>query len=234
MEDVKRPLIMIVEDDGDVAWLNTRMLKRRGYDVLTARSVSEARMVLRRSTPDLFVLDVVLPDGDGFSLCEEIRKDSDAPVLFLTGKKSTEDKIAGLSGGGDYYLTKPYDIDEFLVVIERLLHRIQLVQRRISEASVISRGPLTLKIPEREALINGENAGLTQKEFAVLLLLVQNEGDELSSERIYEEVWNSPMHGSSGALRAQIARLKKKLDEENTDEFSILHKQGKGYTFTTT
>ena len=228
----RKPLIMIVEDDKETARLNARMLGRRGYDVLAANSAAEARALLRNNTPDLFILDIVLPDGDGLSLCTEFRMENDAPILFLTGKKSTQDKIAGLSGGGDYYLTKPYSLDELIVVVERLLHRAQQTRQKLHEAAVIrTRGKITLQIPQRMALVSGRDAGLTSKEFAVLHLLMENEGEELPAEEIYEHVWNSPMHGNSGALRAQITRLKKKLDEENTKEFSIQYKHGKGYTF---
>jgi DNA-binding response OmpR family regulator len=224
---------MIVEDDVETARLNARMIKRRGYDVLIANSAAQAREIAQGSTPDLIVMDVILPDGDGFALCQEFRLDNDAPIIFLTGKKSTEDKITGLSGGGDYYLTKPYDLDELIVVVERLLHKTAQTRKKIVEASVIVRGSLTLQIPQRTALVNGRDAGLTPKEFAVLLMLVQNEDTELASEKIYERVWNTPMNSNSGALRVQITRLKKKLGEESTDDFSILHMHGKGYIFTT-
>jgi len=229
----KEPLIMIVEDDAETAMLNARMLKRRGNEVVVANSIADAKTLIKDNTPDLFVLDIVLPDGDGLALCKELRQRNDAPILFLTGKKSTEDKIAGLSQGGDYFLTKPYSVDEFLVVVERLLQRTAETQKKISEASEIKRGALTLNLHQRAAFVNGCDAVLTHKEFSVLLILVQNEGMEIASEEIYERVWNSPMHGDSGALRVQIARLKKKLDEENADDFSILHIHSKGYMFTT-
>lgn len=231
--DEERLLILIVEDDAETARLNARMLTRRGYGVTTANSAAEARAAVRGNTPDLFVLDIILPDGDGLSLCREFRQNNDAPVIFLTGQKSTENKIAGLSGGGDYYLTKPYSIDEFLAVVERLLERTRRERKKVNEALSITRGSLTLQIPQRVAFINGRDVELTPKEFAVLLLLVQNEDMELPSGVIYEHVWRTPMNHDTGALRVQIARLKKKLDEENTDDFSIIYKQGKGYTFTT-
>ena len=231
--NTRKPLILIVEDDVDTARLNARMLKRHGYDVITALNAAEALTAARDNPPDLFVLDVVLPDGDGLTLCRQFRMESDAPVIFLTGRKATHDIIEGLTTGGDYYLTKPYNIDEFLAVVDRLLARTRLAQEKVAEASVIERGPLKLMIPERTVLLKGRDVELTPKEFAVLLLLVQNENAELSSQSIYEHVWHTKMNHDSGALRVQIARLKKKLDEENTDEFSLIYKQGKGYSFIT-
>jgi DNA-binding response OmpR family regulator len=234
----RKPLILIVEDDADMARLNARMLKRKGYDVLLAFNAAEARTLAASNTPDLFVLDIELPDGDGFTLCKEIRQDSDAPVLFLTGRKTTEDKVTGMNTGGDYYLTKPYNMDEFAAVIARQLQKADETRNKLDkavrDAIITTRGSLTLNIPQSRAIVNGYDTELTPKEFAVLLLLVQNEGKELTGEAIYESVWGTTMNGDSTTIRVHISRLKKKLNEENTDEFSILSGLGKGYTFTTT
>jgi len=229
----KALLILIVEDDKELARLNARFLKRQGYEVIIAYNAAEARSLFRENSPGLLVLDIGLPDGDGLSLCEEFRRDTDAPVLFLTGKTETGDKVMGLRKGGDYYLTKPYDSNEFLAVVQSLLRREEQTQKKIAEVSVIQRGPLTLKLQESKVFINGHDAELTPKEFAVLLILVQNEDKELTYETIYEHVWGTAMNNDSSALRQQISRLKKKLDEDNTDSFSILNDHGKGYTFTT-
>jgi DNA-binding response OmpR family regulator len=227
-----KPLILIVEDDGKLARLNARFLTRNGYDALIAPGTAEARALAREHRPDLFVLDVILPDGDGFSLCEEFRGEGDAPVLFLTGEKELASRMAGLGAGGDYYLTKPFDRDEFLAVVQSLLRRAHSARKKIAEAAVVARGPLELQIACGRAFVNGRDAELSQKEFAVLLMLVQNEGRELSGEAIYESVWGTPMNDDSGALRRHISSLKKKLDEENAGGFSILAGYGRGYTFT--
>ena len=172
----ERPLILIVEDDEDLARLNARLLKRQGYAVLIASSAAEARETVKKGSPDLFVLDVALPDGDGLSLCSEFRELSDAPVLFLTGKSSLDDKVSGLDAGGDYYLTKPHDNKEFVAVVQRLLRRAERTREIIAEASVITKGPLTLKLNEKKVYVNGCDAELTSKEYSVFLLLVENEG----------------------------------------------------------
>ena len=227
------PLILTIEDDEDMARLNGRFLKRQGYDVVIANTAAEARAHYEANIFDLLVIDIELPDGDGLSLCEEFRRDADVPVLFLTGRTKTDDKVKGLKAGGDYYLTKPFDRDEFLAVIQSLLRKEEHTQKRIAESTVIERGPLVLKLNESKAYLNGSDVELTPKEFAVLFILVKNEDKELSYETIYEHVWGTAMNNDSCALRQQISRLKKKLDEENTDRFSILNEHGKGYTFTT-
>ena len=228
----QNPTVLIVEDDSDMARLNARLLKRLGYDVYVACSSCEARTLFPEVSPDLFVLDVGLPDGSGLDLCKEFRKDSDAPLLFLTGRSGAEDKISGLDSGGDYYLTKPYDKDEFIAIVRSLLRRANQTREKIAEATAITKGSLTLKLDERKALVNGQDARLSSKEFSVLLLLVQNEDKELTYEALYETVWGTAMLNDSSALRQQISRMKKKLDEENAVDFSILNEQGKGYTFT--
>ena len=232
-ESVKRPFVLIVEDDEDMAELNARMLKRRGYGNAAAYTASQARELAAKYKPDLIVMDIVLPDGDGLSLCKELRRYSDVPVLFLTGQTDLDSKIAGLSAGGDYYLTKPYSAEELLVVIKRLLQRALQVRNSIIDSTTITKGPLTLHIPTRACLLRGQDIELTSKEFAILLLLMRNENVEIQSEQIFESVWNLPMGSNTGALRVQIARMKRKLDEENTDEFSITYSRGRGYCFTT-
>ncbi|MCL1808641.1 MAG: response regulator transcription factor [Clostridiales bacterium] len=233
----RKHLILIVEDDADTAQLSARMLRRRGYGVLLACTAAEARAFIHKDAFDLIVLDVGLPDCDGFALCKEIRQGSDTPILFLTGRKTTKDKVAGMDTGGDYYLTKPYSAEEFTAVIKRLLQKAQQerdkVDKAAREAAVITLGPLTLMLPENTALVNGCNAKLTPKEFAVLLLLVKNQGRELSSKAIYENVWGTAMNSDKNAIRMHVSRLKKKLGADNSDSFSILTGYGGGYTFTT-
>ena len=228
----QNPIVLIVEDDADMARLNARLLRRQGYDASIAYTAEEARLLVREISPDLFVLDIGLPDGSGLDLCKIFRQDSDAPILFLTGKSGAEDKISGLDSGGDYYLTKPYDKDEFIAIVRSLLRRANQTREKIAEATSIAKGSLTLKLDEHKALVNGQDARLSSKEFSVLLLLVQNEDKELTYEYLYETVWGTAMYNDSTALRQQISRMKKKLDEDNAADFSILNEQGKGYTFT--
>ena len=217
----------------DLSQLNARLLIRCGYNVVTAATAAEARALIRENAPDLFILDIGLPDADGVDLCKEIQESKNSPVMFLTGKAEISDKIAGLRAGGDYYLTKPFDRKEFVAVVESLLRRAERTRELLSNSSVINRGTLTLKLDERKAFVKGRDAGLTPKEFTLLQILVQNEDKEMRIEQLYEAVWGTPMYNDSNALRQRISRLKKKLDEENAVDFSILTEHGKGYVFTT-
>lgn len=223
--------ILIVEDYEVMAQYNARLLERRGYETSVACTAARARALFFEKQFDLYVLDITLPDGSGRDLCGEIRQRTNSPVLFLTGKTETKDKLEGFAIGGDYYLTKPYDREEFLAVVHALLRRAEQVQKEIDEASSLVRGPIRLMVAERKAYINEAEAELTSKEFALLLILAQNEDTEVPYETIYEAVWGVPMNGDAGALRQLMSRLRKKLDEENARGFSIFNKHGKGYTF---
>ncbi|MDR1193474.1 MAG: response regulator transcription factor [Peptococcaceae bacterium] len=210
----RKPLILMVEDEKELARFNTRFLTRKGYEVLLAFNAAEARALAREHQPDLIDLDVILPDGDGFALCEEFCAASDAPMLFLTGKKGPEDEMAGFTAGGDYYMRKPYEREQLLAAIQSLLRRADMTRQKIAEVTEITRGTLTLQIPRGK-------------------VVTQNENKELSDEAIYQSVWGMDMRGDNGALRRHISLLKKKLGEETADDFSIVSFYGGGYAFTT-
>ncbi len=228
-----RPVVLMVEDEDAVLQINARMMRRRGYDVRTAGTCREAIELLDSSLPDLLILDVMLPDGNGFELCDRFRRVSDHPVIFLTGKNETGDKVEGFGRGGDYYLTKPYDMDELLAVAARLIQRqLQTAEGR-ERLTVIRRGALVLDIPRARATVEGRNAALTAKEFALLLFLVQNEEHEVSPRRLYEAVWGARAENDTRTVRFHIANLRKKLHADDARDFDIVSSYGKGYLFTT-
>ena len=222
-------VILCVEDNLRVQLFNKPLLEAKGFTVKTAMTLAQAREIIGREMPSLIVLDIHLPDGNGLDFLRELRKQqktSNVPVIALTVDKEDNDLVAGFASGCDDYLPKPYNFDVLYARIEGLL-------RRAWYSGSIHKGALTLDILRNKAFVNGRNAELTPKEFAVLLFLVQNEGKELTAEAIYEHVWGTAMNIDSGAVRRHISMLKKKLDEENAVDFSILTEYGRGYTFTT-
>ena len=223
------PTILIVEDDEDLALLNARLLRRNGFNVLVAHSMADARVIIKNNEIDLFMLDVMLPDGCGFELCAELRERSTARILMLTGKTDSMDKCAGLGAGADYYLTKPFDVSELLAVIQSLLNK-AYVRLKEPISADITKGSLTLKANERRAYVRGRDVGLSSSEFSMLFLLVQNEEKVLTYGFLFETVFGAAMGSDSGALRKQISRIKQKLGESNED-FSIFNEYGKGYVF---
>ena len=229
----EKPIILVVEDETDVLRINARMLTRRGYTVYTAENCRQAYERMENPTPDLLILDIMLPDGSGYDICERFRSTSDHPVIFLTGKGETCDKIEGLGHGGDYYLTKPYDPDELLAVADRLIKRHLQTKRKHERLTTIVKGSLTLDIPLSRTAVNGADAGLTVKEFSLLLLLVQSEDKVVSPHELYEKVWGTPSGDDIRTIRFHIRNLRRKIHADDAKDYDIVSVYGKGYMFTT-
>ena len=229
----EKPIILVVEDETDVLRINARMLTRRGYTVYTAENCRQAYEKLTEPTPDLLILDIMLPDGSGYDICERFRSTSDHPVIFLTGKGETCDKVEGLGHGGDYYLTKPYDPDELLAVADMLIKRHLQTKKKREQLTRIVKGSLVLDIPKFKATVNGVDAGLTAKEFALLLELLRNENKDVSPQELYEKVWGVTAGGDTRTVRFHIKNLRKKINADNSNDYDIVSVYGKGYMFTT-
>jgi len=218
--------ILLVEDDKDIQEVNKSMLEwRGGYQVRLAGCLAEAKEQVKEAVPDLIVLDVTLPDGNGLDFLAELRQDKNVPVLLLSALGKIEDRIKGLQLGGDDYLSKPYNNDELFARIEALLRRAEQVPE------TIVKGTLTLRINSNQAFVNGRDIGLGQNiEFSLLHIFVQQENKILSSEYLYEEVWGQPMAGNDKALRTAISEVRKKLEGSG---YTITTLRGQGYRFET-
>ena len=199
-----------------------------GYRVLEAETIKRGKAILEKERPDLIVLDIMLPDGDGRLLCEELRGDSGIPILFLTALAKEDEIIEGFRVGGDDYLPKTYGVGVLIARIESLLKR----AKRVPES--ITKGALTIIIPSNEILINGENMNteekqhLTQKEFSLLLHFLQHENRLMGGSYLYEIIWGQPMGNDSNAFTNAIYKLRKKLTGSG---YTITFERGEGYCF---
>jgi len=218
-------LILLVEDNADLNESNSRVLTRRGYEVQSALTLAEARAQLAEIEPDIILLDVELPDGNGIEFCEEIRDKTAAHILFLTSKTEHENMVLGLKFGGDDYITKPFHLDELLARIDAAMRRRMIDKKPVQ---MITKGTLTLDIMATQAFIGGEDLALTPKEFSLLLLLVQNEGKVLSAEFVYEKTWNQPLNGDKNSLKSIFSRLRPKIEPAG---YIIQSLRGQGYMF---
>lgn len=214
--------ILLVEDNEQIMQGNERMLKRRGYEVIKALTLAEARIAIQEQMPDLFVLDIMLPDGSGLDFMVELRKYSQTPILLLTGLTTPDDIVRGLTAGGDDYLPKPYDFGVLLARVEALLRRSQQVPERIHK------GRLCLDVTADVATLDGADLLLSQKEFSLLLIFVQNEERFISAEYLYEKVWKQAMVGNSNTLKTTINRLREKI---KSSDYRIAWSRGEGYCF---
>lgn len=214
--------ILLIEDNEKILQGNERMLRRRGYEVVTALTIAAARNAMEGQLPDLLVLDIMLPDGSGLDFMRELRQNSRVPVLLLTGLTTPEDIVRGLNAGGDDYLAKPYDFGVLMARVEALLRRAAHVPEQLTK------GRLSLDVTADVATLDGVDLLLTQKEFVLLLLFIQNEGRFISAEYLYEKAWKQPMASDSNALKSALKRLRAKLEGSG---YCIALSKGKGYQF---
>lgn len=219
------PQILLVEDNANVLHLNRSVLVRKGYGVHCAESIEKGRLILKsRPQIDVAVLDIMLPDGNGLDFAREVKANIGCMVLMLTSKRSHADILEGLTSAADDYMTKPYRIEELTARIQALLAR-----KKETAATTIRKGKLTLDIPSGRAFLEEEDLLLSQREFALLLILVQNENHFVSAEALYESAWKLPLREDNGALKTTVSRLRKKLADSR---FEIESERGKGYCFT--
>jgi len=213
--------LLLVEDNPHIMDANSEALKLEGYRVLEAETVNQAKILYERESPDLIVLDIMLPDGDGISFCKELRREGKTPVLFLTALGQKDERLEGLRAGGDDYLSKPYDIDELIVRIAAILRRSDSVP------DTITKGNLVIKIPSNEVVVNGKTIRLSQNEFSLLLLFVQNEDKILDEAALYEKIWGQPMGNDNRAVQNAISRLRRSIEGAG---YEIIKVRSKGYT----
>ena len=215
-------MILLVEDNQKIMEANAFKFTREGYEVACALTLAEAREFLATNRPDLIILDIMLPDGNGIEFVNEIKQKAEIPILFLTGLSTPADIIRGLKAGGDDYLVKPYLFDE-------LFARVEAVMRRYAHfPEIIKKGNLTIDILAGIAKSNGQDLLLAKKEYALLLIFIQNEERFVKANYLYEAVWGAPMGSDTTALKGAIKRLRAKIKGCG---WSIGWYRGEGYIF---
>ena len=215
--------VLLVEDNDKLNEINRRALENVGYTTYTALTLSKAREHLSCFKPDVILLDVALPDGSGFDFCAEIRETTDAHILFLTSRRAHDEKLKGLSRGGDDYIVKPYKLSEMLARVAAAMRRRDMEK---APSNTVVLDSMTLNVSAGTAHISGRDLALSQKEFCVLLCLAQNAGNILSAETVFAKAWDQPMLGDKSALQITISRLRKKIEPSGYD---ISFVRGKGY-----
>ena len=221
-------VILLVEDDKRILHTNKRMLESEGFQVYCAETLAEARATMAVHAPDVVVLDIRLPDGSGLDFCAEIHNTVTVPVLFLTALDAQEDIIQGFEAGGNDYIAKPYDMDEFLARIKAQYNLVRMLRSEVSKNRNLVRGLLTLDVMVARAYLNGMDLLLAPKEFALLLFLMQHEGESFSNEHLFRHIWQQPINNSSHALKNAAYRLRKKLEGSG---YTVVATRGEGYRF---
>jgi DNA-binding response OmpR family regulator len=216
--------LLIVEDEPHILGNHQRFFTKSGYRVLTAATVAEARVQIA-AQPDAVLLDIMLPDGNGLKLLTEWRAEGiKIPVIMLTAWGKPQDISRGYRLGATAYLSKPFDYEAVLAVLDRIFSTAE------SMPNTIMRGRLTLDLFSDRALLNGADLVLSPKEFSLLYFFVQHEGEIISAGQLYEHVWGQPLIGSTRALENMIYRLRKAIESSG---YVIVTKRGHGYSFET-
>jgi two-component system, OmpR family, response regulator len=201
--------ILVVDDEPYLADLVATALRYEGFEAAVAGSGGEAFGQVTAFRPDLIVLDVMLPDGSGLEACRRMRRDGcDAPVVFLTARDATEDKIAGLTAGGDDYVTKPFSLEELIARVRAVLRR----TRRPEPAARLGFADLSIDDDAYEVRRNGVPLDLTPTEYRLLRYLVVNAGRVLSKRQILDHVWDYDFGGGDGVVQTYISYLRRKVD----------------------
>ena len=207
-EDIKA---LVVDDEESLADLVAMALRYEGWQVKTAHNVADAVAAHKEFSPDIAVLDIMLPDGDGLGLLKKLReKDPTLPVLFLTAKDSVEDRVQGLTIGGDDYVTKPFSLEELVARLRSVLRRSG--RGTSAEQSILQVGDLTLNEDSYEVFRGDTPIDLTSTEFELLRYLMSNPRRVLSKTHILDRVWDYDFGGKQSIVEIYISYLRKKID----------------------
>jgi two-component system response regulator RegX3 len=229
MAIAQKKKLLVVEDERSISEPLQHALEREGFDVALAESASGALDAFRIGRPDLVVLDVMLPDGDGREVLREIRQVSRTPVVMLTARGEEMDRVLGLELGADDYVTKPFSAAE-------LVARIRAVLRRTGETApahtaVFEVGEISLDLDTRTVRQSGELVELTVKEFELLRLLLESAGKVVKREKLISEVWDTNWFGSTKTLDVHVSSLRRKLRDDPGSPRYIHTVRGVGFRF---
>lgn len=223
--------ILICDDDRDIVAALKIYLSCEDYRLFTAYTGREAVEIARRENIQLILMDIMMPELDGIAATAKLRAESNVPIILLTAKSETSDKILGLNIGADDYITKPFDPMEVLARVRSQLRRYTSLGSQSKSPDVITIGAVSLDDPAKTVTVDGEPVNLTPSEYGILKLLMRNPGKVFSSAQIYESVWNETGAGSESAVAVHIRHLREKIEINPSDPRYIKVVWGQGYKF---
>jgi len=217
--------ILIVDDDKSLSFIMGETLKRHGYEVMLAYNEEECYNILEKNTFHLIILDINLPDSTGFDICKDLRRKSNIPIIFASARSSVTDKIDGLDIGGDFYLSKPYSMNEMLSVVNALIRR---CYNNSNEEKIVEFGAVKVNITSRTVTKNDKVVQLSLKEFDLLAYLANNINQAISKDKLISEVWGTFSIVEQSTLTVHIRWLREKLEDDpaNPKYIKTIHKVG--------
>lgn len=224
------PCILVVDDEADLRNIVKTALQKEGFsNVVTAGTVAEGIAAFEAHRPQIALLDIMLPDGEGLDICKKIRETSTIPVLFLSAKSDEIDKLLGLAIGGDDYITKPFSPKEVAYRVKAQLRRAGYSAAVQAVATSIKVGPFDMNADETEIYKNGELLELTAKEVGIMACFLRNPNRILSKDTLYERVWGEDFYGADNTLMVHIRRLREKIEDNPSTPYFITTVKGLGY-----
>ena len=221
--------ILICDDQKDIVNALKIYLTPEGYDLYEAYNGQEAVELCRKTPMDLILLDVMMPVMDGVTATAKIREFSNAPIILLTAKSETEDKVLGLNVGADAYITKPFVPVEVLARIRSQLRRYSRMDSRTEDKETLTIGGISLDDRTKSVTVEGEPVSLTPTEYSILHLLMSNPGKVYSTKALYEAVWQEAALGSEGSVAVHIRHLREKIEINPSEPRYLKVMWGQGY-----
>lgn len=232
--------ILVVEDEPSLVETLDYSLRKQGYEVITAVDGRKALDEARQQTPDLIVLDIMLPGLDGFEVCRILRREMNVPIIMLTARTEEVDKVVGLEVGADDYLTKPFSMRELIARVKANLRRVRIDREELTTTTTTAPNvatermifdELTIDLSRREVTVQGKVHHLKPKEFDLLVFLARNRGIVLSRDLILERVWGWEFDGGSRTVDVHVRWLREKIEASPSDPQRIVTVRGIGYRF---
>jgi DNA-binding response OmpR family regulator len=221
--------ILVIDDEETTVQLISLLLERRGYEVLKAFRAEDGLRKAYRNHPDLVLLDIMMPDMDGWELCRRLRELSDVPIIFLTARSEVKDVVKGLELGADDYVVKPYDNDELVARIKAHLRRTPTPPA--SEELVFNGGDFRINFMNREVRVRNKQVHLTPKEFNLLGILVRSAGRVITRTELVKEAWGPEYSDAIDSLKLYVHYLRQKVEQDPNRPEYILTSRGVGYRF---
>ena len=221
--------VLLIDDEITTVQLIKLLLERRGFEVIDAYSAEEGLRKAYRFQPDLVLLDIMMPEMDGWEICKRLREMSDVPIIFLTARGDTRDVVKGLEIGADDYISKPFDNDELVARIKAHLRRAP--KPNMAEELAFNSGEFRINFMNREVRVRNELKHLTPKEFNLLGVLVRNAGRVVTRQELVTEAWGEEYGDAIDSLKLYIHYLRQKVERDAKHPDYILTSRGVGYRF---
>ena len=226
--------ILLVEDEHSIADPVIYNLKQEGFSVTHVDEGPIALEIFSEESFDLIILDLMLPEISGLDICRSIRKESDVPIIMVTAKDSEADRVSGLELGADDYVTKPFSVRELMSRVRAVLRRTTTTTTKTNKIDKsIKSGNIEINLSKYEAKVDDKNIDLTPREFELLYAFCENEGNLMSREQIFDEIWGYSFIGNTKTLDVHIQRIREKIEKDPRKPKRLVTVRGVGYKLVT-